>query len=81
MSSLPTALRRQLESAVRQARKIAEGGAHHALEALAVHEPDPYRHMDEAQRGLRKKLRAHIPRLGNAGCDLFARTLPNAGVR
>ena len=65
MSSLPTPLRRQLESAVKQARRIAEAGAHHALEALAVHEPDPYRHMDEAQRGLRRKLRAQARQLGD----------------
>lgn len=65
MSSLPTPLRRQLESAIKQARKIAEGGARHALEALAVHEPDPYQHMDEAQRALRKKLRAQAKQLGD----------------
>ena len=65
MSSLPAPLRRQLEGAVKQARKTAEGGARHALEALAVHEPDPYRHMDEAQRGLRKKLRAQAKQLGD----------------
>ena len=65
MSSLPTPLRRQLEGAVKQARKIAEDGARHALEALAVHEPDPYRHMDEAQRGLRKKLRAQAKQMGD----------------
>ena len=64
MSGLPTALRRQLESAVKQARKIAEVGARKALEALAVHEPDPYRHMDEAQRDLRRKLRAQAKQLG-----------------
>ena len=55
MSSLSTPQRRQLEGAVKQARKLAENGAQHALEALAVHEPDPYRHMDEAQRDLRRK--------------------------
>ncbi len=65
MSSLPTPLRRQLESAVRQARKIAEAGARHALEALAVHEPDPYRHMDEAARTLRRQLRAQAKQLGD----------------
>ena len=65
MSSLPTPLRRQLESAVKQARKLAEGGARHALEALAVHEPDPYRHMDESQRDLRRKLRAQAKQLGD----------------
>lgn len=65
MSSLPTPLRRQLEGAVKQARKVAEGGARHALEALAVHEPDPYRHMDEVQRDLRRKLRAQAKQLGD----------------
>ncbi len=65
MSSLPTPLRRQLESAIRQARKIAEAGARHALEALAVHEPDPYRHMDEAARALRRQLRAQAKQLGD----------------
>ena len=65
MSTLPTNLRRQLESAIKQARKIAEGGARKALEALAVHEPDPYRHMDEAQRDLRRKLRAQAKQLGD----------------
>jgi len=65
VSSLPTPLRRQLESAVRQARKIAEAGARHALEALAVHESDPYRHMDEAARALRRKLQAQAKQLGD----------------
>lgn len=65
MSSLPTHLRRQLEGVVKQARNVAESGARHALEALAVHEPDPYRHMDEAQRDLRRKLRAQAKQLGD----------------
>lgn len=65
MSSLPTSLRRQLESAVRQARKIAEAGARHALEALAVHEPDPYLHMDGAARTLRRQLQAQAKQLGD----------------
>ena len=65
MSSLPTLLRRQLEAAVRQARKIAEAGARHALQALAVHEPDPYIHMDEAARTLRRQLQAQAKQLGD----------------
>jgi hypothetical protein len=65
VSSLPTQLRRQLESAIKQARTIATGGARHALEALAVHEPDPYQHMDEAQRSLRRQLRAQAKQLGD----------------
>jgi hypothetical protein len=65
MSILPINLRRQLENAIKQARKIAEDGARKALEALAVHEPDPYRHMDEEQRDLRRKLRAQAKQLGD----------------
>ncbi len=65
MSSLTTPHRRLLESAVKHARKIATGGARKSLEALAVHEPDPYPHMDEAQRTLRRKLRAQARQLGD----------------
>jgi len=65
MSSLPTPLRRQLETAIKRARKIAEGGARKALEALAIHEPEPYRFMDEIQRHLRRKLRAQAKQLGD----------------
>ena len=65
MSGLPTPLRRQLESAIKQARRLAEAGARHALEALAVHEPDPYQHMSEAQRTLRRQLRAQAKQLGD----------------
>jgi hypothetical protein len=65
VSSLPTSLRRQLEKAVQQARNLAEAGARHALEALAVHEPDPYPHMNEAQRSLRRQLRAQARQLGD----------------
>jgi Eco57I restriction-modification methylase len=65
MSVLSANLRRQLESAIKQARRIAEGGARKALEVLAVHEPDPYRHMDQAQRNLRRKLRAQAKQLGD----------------
>jgi hypothetical protein len=74
VSTLPTNLRRELENAIKQARKIADGGARKALEALAVHEPDPYRHMDEAQRDLRRKLRAQARQLG----DGESKTRPGA---
>ena len=66
MSTLPSSLRRQLERSIQAARTTAETGARKALEALAVHEADPYRHMDEAQRTLRRKLRAHARQLGDA---------------
>ena len=65
MSTLPAPLRRQLERTVCDARKIAEVGARKALEALAVHEPDPYKHMSEAQRTHRRKLRAQAKQLGD----------------
>ena len=65
MSRLPAPLRRQLENAIKEARSIAEGGARKALQALAVHEPDPYRHLDEEQRKLRRKLRAQARQLGD----------------
>ena len=65
MTTLPAPLRRQLERAAQDARNVAEAGARKALEALAVHEPDPYRHMDEAQRTHRRQLRAQAKQLGD----------------
>ena len=65
MSSLPTPLRKQLAATVQRARTAAENGARNALQALAVHEADPYRHMDEAQRQLRRRLRAQARQLGD----------------
>jgi hypothetical protein len=66
MSSLPAPLRRQLERTISEARTISEGGARKALEALAVHEADPYRHMDDEQRRLRSRLLAQAKQLGDA---------------
>ena len=66
MPSLPSPLRKQLETAIKTARTTAEAGARKALEALAVHEADPYRHMDPAQRTLRRKLSAQGQQLGDA---------------
>ncbi len=65
MSSLSAVLRRQLEGAIQKARKLAEAGARHALEALAVHEPDPYQHMTVDQRILRRQLRAQAQQMGD----------------
>jgi len=63
-----------LENAIKQARKIAEVGARKALEALAVHEPDPYKHMDKEQRRHRKQLQAQAKQLG----DTESQTNPGA---
>jgi hypothetical protein len=65
VSGLPTPLRKQLAATVQRARVVAEDGARNALQALAVHEADPYPHMDEAQRQLRRKLRAQARQLGD----------------
>jgi hypothetical protein len=64
MSSLPTALRRQLENTIQQARTIATRGARKALQALAVHEPEPY-DRDETRCDQRRKLRAQARQLGD----------------
>ena len=74
MSSLPTALRKQLEKTIFQARKIADLGARKALQSLAVHEPAPYPYMDEGLQLLRRKLRAQGRQLG----DVESRTRPGA---
>ena len=66
MSSLPTILRRQLENTCKQARTIAAIGSQKALEALAVHEPVPYGHMDETKCELRDKLLAQAKQLGDS---------------
>ena len=63
--TLTSGQRRHLERTVADARDMAEAGARAALEALAVHERDPYGHMDEGQRALRRRLRAHARQLGD----------------
>lgn len=65
MKALSSELRKQLAKVVLQARDVAEIGARKALEALAVHEPDPYRHLSEEQRLLRRALRAQARQLGD----------------
>ena len=65
MKTLPPELRRHLERTVADARDVAETGARAALEALAVHEREPYGHMDAGQRTLRRRLRAHARQLGD----------------
>jgi hypothetical protein len=65
MRTLSADLRRLLEHAAQDARNVAEAGARKALEALAVHEPDLYRHMNVTERKLRVKLRAQAKQLGD----------------
>ena len=65
MNTLPPALRRSLERAAAGAREVAEQGARAALEALAVHEREPWAHMTADQRALRNRLRALARQLGD----------------
>lgn len=65
MKALSSELRKQLAKAVLQAREVAETGARKALEAVAIHEPEPYRNLSEDQRLLRRALRAQAKQLGD----------------
>lgn len=65
MNALASALRKQLGKVILQAREAAESGARKALEALAVHEPEPYKHLSDGQRLLRRALRAQARQLGD----------------
>ena len=65
MTPLAPHHRKQLERIVADARDMAEQGARAAIEALAVHQQQPYAHMDEPQLRLRCRLRAHARQLGD----------------
>lgn len=65
MPTLPTDLRNKLERTCIAARNLAERAAKDALEALAVHNHEPYGHMTPTQRSLRNKLRARARQLGD----------------
>ncbi|PIZ23500.1 MAG: restriction endonuclease subunit M [Comamonadaceae bacterium CG_4_10_14_0_8_um_filter_57_29] len=56
---LPKPLRTQLENTVKVARDVAEKAGKAALAQLAVAEPKVPDYLDEPQRVLRRKLRAH----------------------
>ncbi len=58
-------LRKDLERTVIDAREAAEAGARAALGALAVPHSEPYDHMQEHERHLRRRLRAHARQLGD----------------
>ncbi len=65
-AALGPALRKQLENAVREARRVGEYGACAALRALAVDAARPHESMSADERGLRRRLRAHGRQLGDA---------------
>lgn len=59
-------LRSQLENTVKSARDVAETAARAALQQLAVGEGRVPDYLNDAQRVLRRRLRAHGRSLGNA---------------
>ena len=65
MATLSKKLRKQLESKVREARKISEAGAIEALTALAVPNHEPYSSLALEERSLRNRLRARGRALGD----------------
>jgi len=65
MAVLTPQQRNKLETAVKQARKIAELGAFNALKAMAINNPEPFSHMTPEQRSLRNSLRSKARLLGD----------------
>ncbi|AKO52001.1 restriction endonuclease subunit M [Marinobacter psychrophilus] len=66
MQPLDKILRHQLERAVKSARDTAENGAGAALGQLGVADPTPAAHLGDAERDLRRRLRAHGRQLGDS---------------
>ena len=73
MAVLTPQQRNTLETAVKQARKVAELGAFNALHGMAVDHPEPFAHMTPEQRSLRNSLRSKARLLGDA--------LPTSGAQ
>jgi hypothetical protein len=65
MAVLTPQQRNMLESAVKQARKLAELGAFNALHSMAVDHNEPFAHMTPQQRNLRNSLRSKARLLGD----------------
>ena len=65
MQPLDKTLRNRLEHTIRDARDIAEAAAQAALEQLGVRETNPYSHLNESDRDLRRRLRVHGRQLGD----------------
>ena len=63
---LPTALRRALEKTVKDARLIAEEGARDAIRRLGVADSKAPSYLNDDEKELRRRLRAHARALGDA---------------
>ena len=66
MQPLDRKLRGTLDSTIQTARATAETAARAALEQLGVGDPKAYAWLSDAQRDLRRRLRAHGRQLGDA---------------
>ena len=62
---LSTLLRRTLEKAVKQARDVAEEGARDAIQRLGVADGKAPAYLNDAEKELRRRLRAHARALGD----------------
>ena len=62
---LPTALRRALEKTVKDARLIAEEGARDAIRRLGVADSKAPSYLNDDERELRRRVRAHARALGD----------------
>ncbi len=65
MEPLKKTIRNQLEKAIKTARDIAEAASRAALKQLGVGEANPFGHLTEEERNLRRRLRAHGRQLGD----------------
>ena len=68
-SPLDKSYRNHLGNVVEEARAIAEAAAYEALNQLGVGDANAPAHLDEAQRALRNRLRAHGRQLGDIRTD------------
>jgi hypothetical protein len=65
MASLDRTLRKDLETTVKKARRVAEAGARKAVAQLGVGETEAPKHLSAEQRTLRNRVRAHGRQLGD----------------
>ena len=69
MPTLDSKHRKDLETAVKQARRTAQIGAAKALDLLAVGNHEPWGSLKPEQRRLRNRLRSHGVQLGDVRDD------------
>ena len=65
MTILSKPLRRQLETAIKQAREIAEAAAKEAIARIGVADAEAPSHLSDDNKSLRRRLRAHGRTLGD----------------